>query len=184
MTRRTLLVPLFAAAFILAPSKLSGQVNPVAGPFEVSPRSYGSTEPGSYTTRLPTTAALADGTFVVAWPEDLEVSPPGEPSVPFFDLYARKIGATGTPGRLVRVDRGRLESVETERRPLFPDLAADGQGGFVLAWELWRFHGSDVLYQVVGPPAPLRTGRATDRHPGARPGAGPAQLASDLQPSR
>lgn len=91
MTRRTLLVPLFAAAFILAPSKLSGQaVTPVSGPFEVSPRSYGSTEPGSYTTRLPTTAALADGSFVVAWGEDLEITPPGEPSVPFFDLYARR----------------------------------------------------------------------------------------------
>lgn len=149
MTRRTFLIPLFAAAFILAPSELSGQAIPLSGPFEVSPRSYGSNEPGRYTTRLPAAAALADGSFAVAWAEDLEILPPGEPSVPFFDLYARKIGENGTPGRLVRVDRGGLESVETERRPLFPDLAADGQGGFVLAWERWRFQGSDILYQTV-----------------------------------
>lgn len=158
MTRRTLLVPLFAAAFILAPSELSGQVNPVSGPFEVSPRSYGSTEPGSYTTRLPTTAALADGSFVVAWGEDLEVTPPGEPSEVFYDLYARKIDATGTPGQLVRVDRGRLESVETERRPNFPELAADGQGGFVLAWGRFRFQGADVLFQAVPPGEFLQRG--------------------------
>jgi len=151
MTRRTLLVPLFAAAFVLAPAELSGQVTPLTEPFMVSPQSYGSTEPGSYTTKIPTTTALADGSFVVAWGEDLEVIPPGEPSVPYFDLYARKIDADGTPGQLVRVDRGLLESVETERRPVFPQLAADGQGGFVLAWSRWRFHGSDVLFQTVPP---------------------------------
>ncbi|HKH43853.1 MAG TPA: hypothetical protein VKM72_04240 [Thermoanaerobaculia bacterium] len=160
MTRRTLLVPLFAAAFVLAPSELSGQVIPLSEVFLVSPRSYGSNLPGSYTTKIPTAAALADGSFVVSWGEDLEVIPPGEPSVPFFDLYARKIDATGTPGQLVRVDRGRLESVETERRPVFPELAADGQGGFVLAWGRFRFKGSDVLFQTV-PPGELL-------HPGGR----------------
>jgi hypothetical protein len=158
MTRRTLLVPLFAAAFVLAPAELSGQVTSLTEPFVVSPRSYGSNLPGSYTTKLPTTAALADGSFVVAWGEDLEVIPPGEPSEVFYDLYARKIDPTGTPGQLVRVDRGRLESVETERRPNFPELAADGQGGFVLAWGRFRFQGADVLFQTVPPGEFLQRG--------------------------
>ena len=151
MTRRIVLVPLLAAAFLLPPSGLSGQMRPASVLFEVSPRSYGSTEPGRYTTRVPTTAALADGSFVVAWGEDLEVTPPGEPSEHFFDLYARKIAATGRPGQLVRVDRGRLESVQTERRPRMPELAADGQGGFVLAWERLRSQGADVLFQAAPP---------------------------------
>jgi hypothetical protein len=159
MTRRTLLVPLFAAAFVLAPSELWGhQVTPLTETFVVSPQSYGSDDPGSYSTKIPTAAALADGSFVVAWGEDLEVEAPGEPADSFFDLYARKIDETGTSGQLVRVDRGRLESVETERRPVFPQLAADGQGGFVLAWSRWRFRGADVLLQKVAPDEFLKPG--------------------------
>jgi hypothetical protein len=146
MTRRTFLVPLFAAAIILAPSTLSGQVIPIAGPFEASPRSYGFTDPGTYEPRIPAAAALADGSFVVSWEERIEISPPGEPSFTFYDLYARKIRSGGSPGRLVRVDRGSAAGPETVE-PRAPELAADGQGGFVLAWERERFRGFDVLYQ-------------------------------------
>jgi hypothetical protein len=145
MTRRTFLVPLFAAAFVLAPAQLSGQVTS-SGPFEVSPRSYGFTVPGRYDTKIPTVAALMDGSFVVAWEEDLEVVPPEGNSHAFFDVYARKVSARGTPGRLVRVERG---SPEMDRGPELPELTADGRGGFVLAWERLDSEGSDVLYQRI-----------------------------------
>jgi hypothetical protein len=144
MSRRALIVPLLALACTLAPAELSAQVTPVRDVFRISPQSYGSADPGRYETHPPTAAALEDGTFVVAWEEDLEVEPPGEPSVSFVDLYVRKLAADGALGRLVRVERG---SIEPE--PGNPDLAADGQGGFVLAWERAREGVSDVLYQRV-----------------------------------
>jgi hypothetical protein len=144
MSRRTLIAPLLAIACTLAPAELSGQVTPVRDVFRISPQSYGSDEPGRYETHPPTAAALADGTFVVAWAEDLEVEPPGEPSVRFEDLYVRKLTEDGGIGRLVRVERGTPEPELGN-----PDLAADGQGGFVLAWERSREGVSDVLYQSV-----------------------------------
>lgn len=144
MSRSTLIVPLLALACTLAPVELSAQVTPVRDVFRISPQSYGSAEPGRYETHPPAAAALADGTFVVAWEEDLEVEPPGEPSVHFDDLYARKVAADGAVGRLVRVEHGNIEP-----EPGNPDLAADGQGGFVLAWERLNQGAFDVLYQRV-----------------------------------
>ena len=144
MSRSTLIVPLLALACTLAPAELSAQVTPVRDVFRISPQSYGSAEPGRYETHPPAAAALADGTFVVAWEEDLEVEPPGEPSVHFDDLYARKLTEDGGIGRLVRVERGGVEP-----EPGNPDLAADGQGGFVLAWNRSSQGVSDVLYQSV-----------------------------------
>lgn len=164
MTRRTLLVPLFAAACILAPSQLSGQVTPLAGPFEVSPQTYGLPNPGSYGTGLPAVTALADGSFMVAWEQRLEDNPPDLPSGTFYDLYARKVSANGTPGRLVRVDRG---TIEADRRPDSPTLAGDGQGGFVLAWERLLRNGADVLFQRVPSGSLLRRGGQV-LHPGAQ----------------
>jgi hypothetical protein len=144
MSRSTLFVPLLALACTLAPAELSGQVTPIRDVFRISPQSYGSDEPGRYGTHLPAAAALADGTFAVAWEEDLEVEPPGEPSVRFDDLYVRKLTEDGGTGRLVRVERGGLDRDSGE-----PDLAADGQGGFVLAWQRSSQEVSDVLYQSV-----------------------------------
>lgn len=144
MTRRTLLVPLFALACTLTPAELSGQVTPVRDVFRISPQSYGSDEPGRYETHLPAAAALADGTFVVAWEEDLEVEPPGGPSVRFEDLYVRKLTEDGGLRRLVRVDRTGLDGDTGE-----PDLAADGQGGFVLAWHRLSQGAVDAVYQRV-----------------------------------
>jgi hypothetical protein len=163
MTRRTLLVPLFAAACILAPSKLSGQVTPIAGPFEVSPQSFGLPNPGSYTTSLPAVTPLADGSFMVAWEQRLEDNPPELPSETFYDLYARKVGANGTPGRLVRVDRG---TTQPYRDPGSPDLAGDGRGGFVLAWERLLSNRANVLFQSVRSVSLLRRGGRV-LHPGS-----------------
>ena len=144
MSRSTLIAPLLALACTLAPAALSGQVTPIKDVFRISPQSYGSDEPGRYETHLPAAAALADDTFVVAWEEDLEVEPPGEPSVRFEDLYVRKLAEDGALGRLVRVDRGGSDQDTGE-----PDLAADGQGGFVLTWHRLNQGAFDALYQRV-----------------------------------
>ena len=145
MAHRTLLVPLFVLLCVLIPSELSGQVTPVAGPFEVSPRSYtGSRETRTSTTFPPAMAALSDGSFVVSWEQDLEERFSGLSSL----IYARQVRADGRPGRLVLVDQG---NEGLDRFPGSPELAGDGQGGFTLVWESLRFAGSDVLYQHVDP---------------------------------
>lgn len=154
MTIRGLLTPLLAFFCLLAPWKLPAQVTPVAGPFEVSPRVYSPDEPGTYQTQPPSLAALSDGSFVVAWEEDLAVDVDGG-TLTFYDLYARQVRAGGRPGRLVRVDRG---SEELDRFPGSPELAGDGQGGFTLAWDRSRSDGADVLVQHAGPGRFVRPG--------------------------
>lgn len=148
MRRRTLLFPLLVFACALVPSMLSGQVRPLTGVFQVSPQSYGFDLPGRYQTYKPSLTAVADGSFVVAWAEDLEVVPEEGNTEVFYDIYARKVRAEGSPGRLVRVDRG---STEQDVYPGSPELAADGQGGFTLVWERLRFDGVDALFQHAGP---------------------------------
>lgn len=162
MRRRTLLFPLLALACCLAPSTLSGQVRPLTGVFQVSPESYGSEDPGRYETHMPVAAALSDGTFLAAWEEDLEIEPSGGGSEHFDDLYLRKIGPGGQARRLLRLDRG---TEENGTEPILPALAADGQGGFAIAWERLRLGASDILFQGVPPDQLPREGQLL--HPDA-----------------
>lgn len=163
MNRRLLSTFLLVLPLLLTSSGLAAQIFPVAGPFEISPRSYGFTDPGTYEPRIPTVAALADGRFAVSWEERIEINPPGEPAFTFYDLYASKVLEDGTPDRLVRVDRGSAAGPQTVQ-PRIPELAADGRGGFVLAWERERFQGFDVLFQRVFPGRFVQQGRGRLLH--------------------
>lgn len=172
MAHRAFLVPLFTLACLFAGQGLPAQTTPVAGPFEVSPRSYtGSRDTRTSTTFPPALAALSDGSFVVAWEQDLQQRFSGLSSL----IYARQVRTDGRPGRLVLADQG---NEGLDRFPGSPEIAGDGQGGFTLAWESLRFAGSDVLYQhveagrFVRPDAGLRVRPAQDGEAALTPAVG------------
>jgi hypothetical protein len=88
-----------------------------AAPFVIS------NAPGDQFT--PAVAALSGGDFLVAWSDGRSISN--------FDLYAARVGMNGT----VKDPNGVMVSGANQAR-LEPTVAA-GAGGWLIAWEDWRF---------------------------------------------
>lgn len=150
MAHRTFPIALLALACLLTPSKLSGQVTPVAGPFQISPRSFDIDYPGlssDFGTHSPTIAARADGSFAVAWHEAL-FGTWDEGQIAFFDVYIRQVAVDGGPGSLARVFRG---SREGDFFSGTAELAGDGLGGFTLLWDVLPSYESEIYFATVSP---------------------------------
>ena len=62
-----------------------------------------------------------------------------------FDIYAQRLNALGEPQWFTGPDNGIAVCTATDLQR-FPVIAADGLGGFVVAWEDWRDPGQSLAY--------------------------------------
>lgn len=139
------------------PAALAAQATPASGIFPVPRPVFAGRVPSEYSQASPAAAALAGGGFAVVWTASSD-------PVVSLDVVGRLLTADGEPARGFFVHGSR------ERQMRAPVVAADGAGGFTVAWPQTGFDGHELWVRRFaerarprGPAAPLPTVGAVSR---------------------
>ena len=138
------------AAALLIPGILAGQLTPVTTPFSLLPENAGWPPDTVDELRTPDAVALAGGGFVVAAERNTE----GQGDQSFFlnRGFGRLVASDGNLGTTFQLG---YESNSPDYYVEWPLLAADGAGGFTVAWRQGRDLGVSLGVRTYGPGAVL-----------------------------